>query len=345
MSYIKKNTHIKKILIVGFGSIGKRHIEIVRSLFPDITIGLLRHRICRDKEVELYGIKHCFTSAERALEFQPDAAIISNPASKHINIAMLLAGAGIHLLIEKPISNNKDGVQDLINLCSRNKVTLMTAYNLRFLPSLNEFRNLLHQGKIGVPYTAHIEAGQYLPDWRPGSDYRQIVSAQEKLGGGVLLELSHEIDYMQWIFGSVEWVNATLSHQSHLEIDVEDVAYLQVGIKGRDNNKSLIVTLNIDFIRHNPTRQCCVVGENGSLLWNGLKGSIEYFPQNGKKWENIYSNLTDKNYTYEEEIKHFISSANSGSPPYVRGEDGLKVISVIELAKESNSKKTLVCTE
>ncbi len=334
----KKNTRVKKILIVGLGSIGKRHIKIIRDLFPEITIGLLRHSRCEGYEIKSYGIEFCFSSIEKVLEFQPDAAIIANPASLHIDIAVPLADAGVHLLIEKPIANNINGVQSLIDLCSKNGVTLMTAYNLRFLPSLNKFRDLLHQGKIGTPYAAHIEAGQYLPNWRPDLDYRQTVSAQESLGGGVLLELSHEIDYTQWIFGPVTWVKATVLNQSQLEIDVEDTAHLQLGISGGLNEKQLVVTLNIDFIRHDSTRQCHVVGEKGSLLWNGIQGSVEYFPPNGSKWEKLYSNLTEQNYTYEEEIKHFVSSIESGNFPRIRGEDGLKVVSVIEAAKESNSK-------
>ena len=338
MTNAKKSTHVKKILIVGLGSIGKRHIKIIHDLFPEITIGLLRHGKCKEDEIKPYGIEFCFSSIEKVLEFQPDAAIIANPASLHIDIAMPLADAGVHLLIEKPIANNIDGIQSLIDLCSKNGVTLMTAYNLRFLPSLNKFRDFLHQGKIGTLYTAHVEAGQYLPNWRPDLDYRRTVSAQEKLGGGVLLELSHEIDYTQWIFGSVAWVKATVLHQSQLEVNVEDTAHLQLGVNGELSEKQLIVTLNIDFIRHDSTRQCHVVGEKGSLLWNGIQGSVEYFPPNGSKWEKLYSNLTEQNYTYEEEIKHFISSIESGNFPRIRGEDGLKVVSVIEAAKESNSK-------
>ena len=340
-----RHTCVNKILIVGLGSIGKRHIEIIRDLFPEITIGLLRHSKCNEDEIKSYGIKFCFSTIEEALAYQPDAAILANPASFHIDVAIPFADAGVHLLIEKPISNNIDGVRKLISLCSKNGLILMTAYNLRFSPSLNQFRDLLHQGKIGIPYAVHVEAGQYLPNWRPNLDYRQTVSAQEYLGGGVLLELSHEIDYTQWIFGSVKWVKATVLRQSHLEIDVEDTAHLQLGMSNGFNDKQLVVTLNIDFIRHNSTRQCHVIGEKGSLLWNGIQGSIEFFSPNSDEWEVLYSNLTERNYTYEQEIRHFISSIESGSSPHVSGDDGLNVVSVIEAVKKSNVEGSLVYLE
>ena len=336
---------IKTVLVVGLGSIGKRHVGIIKELFPDINIVVLRHRQCDKNDIDALGLYKCVTSIDKAIETNPQAAIIANPATKHIEVAEQLANNGIHLLIEKPISNNIDGVRKLINLCSKNGLILMTAYNLRFSPSLNQFRDLLHQGKIGIPYAVHVEAGQYLPNWRPNLDYRQTVSAQEHLGGGVLLELSHEIDYAQWIFGSVKWVKATVLRQSHLEIDVEDTAHLQLGMSNGFNDKQLVVTLNIDFIRHNSTRQCHVVGEKGSLLWNGIQGSIEFFSPNSDEWEVLYSNLTERNYTYEQESRHFISSIESGSSPHVSGEDGLNVVSVIEAVKKSNVEGSLVYLE
>ena len=82
----------------------------------------------------------------------------------------------------------------------------MTAYNLRFLPSLQAYRERIQFGVIGKVLSVRCEIGQYLPSWRPGSDYRQAVSASRALGGGALLELSHEIDYLRWIFGEVAWV-------------------------------------------------------------------------------------------------------------------------------------------
>ena len=117
---------IKTVLIVGLGSIGKRHAKVVRSIFPDIDIIVLRHKQCNGNDIKELGLYKCVTSASEAIELNPQVAIISNPASKHIEIARILANKGINLLIEKPISNLSKGVQELIDVCYQNKLTLMT---------------------------------------------------------------------------------------------------------------------------------------------------------------------------------------------------------------------------
>ena len=106
-------------------------------------------------------------------------------------------------------------------LAKKAKTVLAIGYNLRFLSSLQKFKSILDDKIIGDVWSVRSEVGQFLPSWRPNSDYRKGVSAQYALGGGVLLELSHDIDYLRWIFGEVAWVQAVLAQQSDLEIDVE----------------------------------------------------------------------------------------------------------------------------
>ena len=177
---------IKTVLVVGLGSIGKRHVGIIKELFPEINIVVLRHRQCDKNDIDALGLYKCVTSIDKAIETNPQAAIIANPATKHIEVAEQLANKGIHLLIEKPISDSSMGVQALINICHQNNVVLMTAYNLRFLPSLIEFKKQLQANKIGNIYSVRSEVGQYLPSWRIDKDYRKSVSSQKKMGGGVL---------------------------------------------------------------------------------------------------------------------------------------------------------------
>ena len=271
---------LERLLIVGLGSIGTRHARLIRQLIPEIQIGVFRHQSLQplpDIEVD-----HCFTNIDEVREFRPQAAVISNPASHHLDIALTLARQGVHLLVEKPISMQASHrVLELINTCKDKGLILMTGYNLRFLPSLNAYRDLLLQGKVGKTFSIRAEVGQYLPDWRPGSDYRQTVSALKELGGGALLELSHEIDYLQWLFGRVDWVKAHIACHSDLEIDVEDTAYLLLGFESDEYGQQRVASLNMDFIRHDTTRQCEVIGDKGTLRWNGVEGRVEFFPLSG----------------------------------------------------------------
>lgn len=253
---------INRILIVGLGSIGKRHLRLARALLPNADIRVLRHQAGSAVPDSANG---SFSSIDEAIAFAPQTAVIASPAPFHIATAQALAEAGVHLLIEKPLSASLNGVMQLLETCQKQGTVLLTGYNLRFLPSLQRFRDLLGDGVIGKVLSVRCEIGQYLPSWRPDADYRQGVSARRELGGGALLELSHELDYLRWIFGEVDWVKATLSRQSSLALDVEDTAHLTLGFAPADDGHQLIGTVNMDFVRHDTTRLCTTIGENGSL--------------------------------------------------------------------------------
>lgn len=326
---------VMRILVVGMGSIGKRHIEVISTLYPKMEIAVLRHRECNKNETRQLGADKCYTEIQAALEYKPDAAIIANPAPMHMEIATQLASNGIHLLIEKPISNTSKGVRELILMCEKHGAVLMTAYNLRFLPTLLKFKELLQNDEVGKLHSIRSEVGQFLPGWRPGSDYRNGVSANKRLGGGVLLELSHEIDYLAWLFGSPKWLVAKTSKQSNLEIDVEDTAHIIFGFEDEEAGGDLVVTLDMDFIRHDTTRKCVAIGETGTLRWDGIAGVIDYCANDSQVWHELYSDKPERNFTYSEEVKHFISCIESGAKPLVTGEDGLKSVAIVEAIKES----------
>ena len=332
---------IKTVLIVGLGSIGRRHLAIIKSLFPAINIIVFRHAKCNADDFKQLDLYKCVTSLNDAIELKPQAAIISNPASLHLEVSKQLANKGIHLLIEKPISDSSMGVKELIDICYQNKVTLMIGYNMRFLPSLIEFRQQIYSKKIGKIYSIRSEIGQYLPSWRSEKNYRTSVSAQKLLGGGALLELSHEIDYLSWIFGKIHWVKSHVSKQSNLEIDVEDSAQVILGFKKSDD-VLLTASLNIDFIRHDTTRKCFAIGEKGTLLWDGIKGQVKLFKKSSKDWEVLFSSNPDRNFTYIEEITSFFSSIEFNKNPKISGKDGLEVVNIIQDIKESSKNNSIV---
>ena len=323
---------INRILIVGLGSIGKRHLRLARELLPNADIRVLRHQATN--EVHEYS-NGSFSSIEESIAFAPQIAVIASPATFHIATAQALAEAGVHLLIEKPLSASLSGVTQLLETCEKQGVVSLTGYNLRFLPSLQRYRDLLGENVVGKVLSVRCEIGQYLPSWRPDSDYRQGVSAQRELGGGALLELSHELDYLRWIFGEVEWVKATLSRQSMLEIDVEDTAHLTLAFASALDGFQLIGSVNLDFIRHDTTRLCTAIGEKGSLRWNGLTGEVLLYGADKKEWELKFSYQHHRDDSYMAEWKNFIECVNTHKEPLITGEDGLKVLQIIEAARRS----------
>ena len=322
-----------RILIVGLGSIGKRHKELVHQLFPNAEIEALR---LRDKSQIVDSSSEFLTTIQDAKEFSPEIAVLCTPSTSHISLALDLAKSDAHLLIEKPISQSSAGVLELLEECASRNVVLMVGYNLRYLESLQEFRRHVSEGLIGKPLSVRCEVGQYLPNWRPETDYRECVSAKRELGGGVLLELSHEIDYLRWIFGEVDWVRATLLRQSELDIDVEDTVHLTIGFEKDISGKQLIANLNMDFIRHDTTRRCTVIGDKGSLRWNGISGEVSVIQAGKKIWETLFVNDNGIEKTYILEWQELIKAIKEKRDPAVTGEDGLRVVEIIEAARLSS---------
>jgi len=278
------------------------------------------------------------SSLDEAIAFKPEIAVIATPAPFHMEAAVLLAEVGCHLLIEKPLASQVLGVADLLGRIRSAGRVCQVGYNLRFLPSLVEFRKRIQQGDIGRVLSARCDIGQYLPDWRPGADYRQGVSAQYELGGGVLLELSHELDYLSWILGPVNWVSGWLGQLSDLDIDVEDSAFLTLGYSPLMADREIVASVALDFVRRDMTRTCLVIGSEGSLRWNALNGTVERYPANASDWEPVFSKTQSRDESYRDQFQSFLACVKSGASPLVDGEDGLATLRIIEAARNSMDK-------
>ena len=326
---------MQRVLIVGYGSIGQRHLKIVRERLPDASIMVFRHQATAD----LPEMANLVTSSINDIySFQPEAAIIANPAPFHMQFAKELIDMGCHLLIEKPISDKSDDVVDLLQRVRAAGVVCQVGYNLRYLPSLSQFRNFINENLVGQPLSIRCEVGQYLPSWRSDNDYRHGVSARSDLGGGVMLELSHEIDYLCWIFGEVDWVSSWFGHVSDLDIDVEDTAHLNLGFKSKEFNKPVIANLNMDFIRRDATRNCTVIGSNGSLHWNGLTGVINIYRPGNNNWGEYLTMPHQRDDSYRTQWEHFLTSIANSKTSLVGIKASIMVLKIVEAAKASAQK-------
>src|SRR4051812_30871019 len=168
-----------RAVIVGLGSIGRRHLANLRHLLPDAEITVWRQHTAPGHGAPV-GANKVVYSREAALATEPQIAIIASPASLHTETAAALAGKGVHLLVEKPLADRLDGTEALLRECEEKRLVFMVAYHLRFSDSLREVRELIASGAIGRIMSIRAEVGQYLPEWRPESDYRRGVSAQRK---------------------------------------------------------------------------------------------------------------------------------------------------------------------
>ena len=330
---------IRRALVAGLGSIGRRHLRLLRAALPEADIRVLRHSGC-DETIEYAN--GCFSQLEEACAFAPGLAVIASPAPFHIATATALAEKGAHLLVEKPVSDTCAGVAELIALCAARRQVFQIGYNLRFLETLQCFRAEIAAGRIGAVHAVHCEIGQYLPAWRPDADYRTTVSAEKALGGGVLLELSHELDLLRWVFGVVDWLSAWIGRQSALEIDVEDSAMLQIGFASGP-----VAQLGMDFLRRDTTRICTALGADGSLRWDAVAGRVDHFDPKAGHWTEVTQVTPDRDASYRAQIAAFLTAIAEGHRKEVqstaqdqiaaRGTDGLAVMRLIEAARLSNA--------
>ena len=332
----------KRILIVGLGSAGKRQLRLAKMKFPDYEIKVLRSST---SDIPKANKSDFFRSLPEVAEFKPSMAIICSPSPFHVEIAQFLAGIGAHILIEKPISDSTEGLKELINSCKENSLALMTGYNLRFLESLKYFRDCITKGEIGKIQSIRCEVGQYLPDWRPDKDYRTTVTARSELGGGALLELSHELDYLQWIFGSAEWVSAVIGKQSKLEIDTEDNAHLVIGFSDETLGYTTIGNLNIDLYRHDKTRNCLVIGELGSIKWDAILDRVSIYSTKNHEWKTVFQGKSNLEDTYLNQLGDFASASENLSIGGATGVDGLRVLELIESAWKSSKSRSQIVIE
>ena len=328
-----------RVLLVGLGSIGKRHLSNIKTIYPDAVITVWHlHSKKEESNMKMTGINNVVYSFDDAIREKPDVAFITCPSSLHISIATMLAQEGIDLFIEKPLSSNLTDVENFLNIGKAQKIVIMVGYNMRFHRPIQILKQKISDGEIGNLIGIRAEAGQYLPDWRPGKDYRQAVSAQKELGGGAVLELSHELDYARWFFGEVKSVSAQVDQLSDLEIDVEDTA--DIILKFSNN---AIGNIHLDMIQRSPTRYCHVIGSEGTLKWDGMTDLVTLVSIKNNEWSVLHpAEKIDRNEMYLIEIKHFFECVNRRKEPLISGYEGKRVLEIALAALESSKEQRSV---
>lgn len=251
------------VAVLGQGSIGRRHA------------GLLLEEGCRvlafdPSPAAEYAAGVEPAAGEEAALAEADAAVVASPTSEHLAQAERALTHGCHLLVEKPIALGAGPEVDALvaAACDAGRV-LAVAMNLRFHPGPAAVREVVTAGRIGRPLTARFSFGGYLPDWRPGTDYRRSYSARRELGGGVLLDVIHELDYAGWILGPAAEAGAWLGRVSDLELDVEDVVLAHVAYES-----GALASFELDYLDRSYRRGCRIVGSEASVEWDWSAGTV-----------------------------------------------------------------------
>jgi predicted dehydrogenase len=317
---------ISRALVVG-GGIGLRHLSNLQTILPDVELRLLstHSNISHvNKKTELVA------DLEAARLFNPQITIVANPATYHAQVISHLASTGTAFLIEKPIAASLADAEAIKEQALLFSSQVMVGYNLRLSLSLNFFKDLIDQKKYGEVVTVQADVGQDLRTWRPDTDFRKSVSAQKFLGGGVLLELSHEIDYLSWIFGDLQHLHSITGTIGPIQVDVEDFAFIHFLTP-----KGVPISLTMDFLRRGKGRDCVVVCQDGTLKWDGIAGSVSELSLSGK-WEIIQSWNNDLAGTYASEMNYFLDCVYKGAPPQCSLEDAIKTLNLVEDIKKNS---------
>ena len=247
-----------KVLVVGYGSIGKRHIENL-SKISDVEI-----IVCTKQKYDNFlKTKKCekISNLQKAINKKPSAAIICNETSYHTKTVIKLANAGIHVFIEKPISNSLTNLKKLYDLTLRKKIIAQVGNVLHFHPCIKKIKMILLEKELGDILYVYSENGSYLPDWHPNENYEKSYASKKELGGGVILTCIHEIDYLYGIFGKIVEVKAYVRKISDLKINVEDIGIVLLLFK---NN--ILGQLHLVNFQKLQSRMCKIIGKRTTLI-------------------------------------------------------------------------------
>jgi predicted dehydrogenase len=311
------------ILIVGAGSIGRRHLGNLR------TLGAHNLAVCEPHDQRRASVAEdgtvTFATLERAIEeLRPAAALICTPPSQHLAPALALVRAGADVFVEKPVAPTLDGIDELGREAGARSRIIQVGYNLRFHPVLQTVKALLDAGAIGRPLHLHAQFGQYLPDWRPAVDYRASYSARAAMGGGILLDASHEIDYVTWLLGEPATLACFAGKASDLEVDVEDNATLMLGYA-----HDVHAVIHLDFVRRGYRRTLEIVGETGNILADLGRRTVAL--ERGR--DEITNMPVAGDDMYVAELQDFLACCRERRAPAVGLREGTRALGIVLAAK------------
>jgi predicted dehydrogenase len=300
-----------KAVVIGYGSIGRRHARLLKSLQFDVAL-------VTSQNIDEY---RSFTSISAAIEqWQPQYTVIASPTSQHFQDLTEIARmnyTGI-CLVEKPLFHSNQPAPEIP------QGLLAVGYNLRFLPAIQRLRHITEGEAI---LSANFYNGEYLPDWRPNRDYRTTTSAKRSLGGGVLRDLSHEIDFIHYLLGAPTSTVGNVSQLGELDIDTEDT--VQAIFR---HESACATTLTLSYLDRTRRREILLTTNDKSVHCNLLSGEISI---NGIA-ERF---ATERDQTFVAMHKDVISNQFAVAATLSQGMDVLRTLEMIE---ESNLRQQWV---
>jgi predicted dehydrogenase len=308
--------------VIGGGSIGKRHARNLMSLgHSQVTIIETDSTQARALTEAGFSVQ---SKVEAAFATHIDAVLVCSPSIFHLEHTRAAIDAGKHVFVEKPLATSMDGVDDLVTAAEDAGLVAMVGFNMRFRSGFLRAKSLLDDGELGRPLAARANASFYLPHYHPDKDYRTRYQAQKKLGGGVVLDDIHELDYLSVLFGPVMKVFAVVQRLSDLEIDVEDFAAVTLW-----HQSGVITQLQLDFLQRMYRRGLEVTGSEATLTLDHNSGEIRVYGPGPDSYRVLPQAMgVEVNQMYLDEMAHFVDCVAGRAQPIADlsvGRDALRV--------------------
>lgn len=288
------------IVIIGLGSIGKKHIDALLQLDQEGDFNIYALRSAKNATNQYKSVNNIYTLEN--LTFEPSFFVVSNPTYLHYKTIQTLFAFGKPLFIEKPAVMNLKEAKELVKSFEQNNLLNYIGCNLRFLEVLRQAKVFLEEKKLRVN-EVNIYAGSYMPSWRPNQNFREVYSANAEMGGGIHLDFIHEIDYLYWFFGKPQEKYSILQNRSSLEISAIDYAnYTYV----YDN---FVASVVLNYYRKDRKRIFEIVAEEGTLLIEVEKGTF-YFDE-----KLIFQSNQSILDTYTQQMNYFVDCIINNKKP------------------------------
>jgi predicted dehydrogenase len=329
MSFAADHDLERDILIAGLGSVGRRHLANLQALgWTRIRLHRTGRSTLPDADLAPFPIDRDLADG---LARRPLAVIISNPSSLHLPIAIAAARAGAHLLIEKPLSHDLDGVAELEAVVAARSLTTLVGFQFRFNPGLRQIKAWIDSGAIGTVISAQVHWGEYLPGMHPWEDYRVGYAARPELGGGVLLTLCHPFDYLRWLVGEIDRVTAIESHHNPLRVDVDTCVDVSLRFA-----QGAIGHVHLNLLQRPHEHRLMIVGTEGSVAWSHDDHAAQRYCVASKRWERVPApEGFERNWMFRDEMRHFLACLRGDERPVCTLRDGREALRITLAARHA----------
>lgn len=301
-----------RVLIIGLGSIAHKHISALRQIEPNVILYALRSSKKSHQEL---GVKNIYSLDE--LGITPDFIIISNPSSSHFKSIKDCLKLQVPLFIEKPVISDLNNSEQLESDIINAGIITYVACNMRFHPAINYLKAKSDE-LIDQINEVSIYCGSYLPEWRPGTDFRSSYSVNSDMGGGVHLDLIHELDYITWIFGPPDIIFGSRRNVSSLGIEASDQAHYQL------QYQRFSVYLTLNYFRRDVKREIELVLDDDTVQIDLIKSKII------KKCSNeiLLDSYFEMTNTYKSQFEYFINCIDNQVQPMNSFSEGLRTLKI-----------------